>query len=336
MRPEPDTSWQVDDLLIVQGAGNDVAHAAAFWNLGVQPALAEDEQSLISQEAGLAEVLLPPRSTLVGKTLVETRFGTSYKLTVLGINRPGATEKLDLKETPLRFGDILLVQGPWQDILALRDHHREFVVMGQPEAMVGAPNRPKAPLALLVLMGMLILILTNVVPIAAASMLAALAMVLTGCLTMDEAYEAIDWKSVVLVAGMLPMSLALEKVEVVNLVAQGLTDSLGEVGPLVVMVGLFLLTSLFTQVLSNTATTVIIAPIALATAQELGVRPFAFLMMVAIAASMAFASPVASPVNTLVMGAGNYRFGDYIKIGVPMVLVMLVVTVLILPVLWPL
>jgi di/tricarboxylate transporter len=335
-RPEPDTSLQVDDLLIVQGDGNDVAHAAAFWNLGVQPASAEDEQSLISQEVGLAEVLLPPRSTLAGKTLVETRFGTSYKLTVLGINRPGASEKLDLKETPLRFGDILLVQGPWENILALREHPRDFVVMGQPEAMVGAPNRQKAPLALLVLMGMLILIVTNVVPIAAVSMLAALAMVLTGCLTMDEAYEAIDWKSVVLVAGMLPMSLALEKVEVVNLVAQGLTDSLGGVGPLVVMAGLFLLTSLFTQVLSNTATTVIIAPIAFATAQELGVRPFAFLMTVAIAASMAFASPVASPVNTLVMGAGNYRFGDYIKIGVPMILVMLVVTVLILPVLWPL
>jgi di/tricarboxylate transporter len=336
MRPEPNTSWQVDDLLIVQGEGNDVAHAAAFWNLGVQPASAEDEQSLISQEVGLAEVLLPPRSTLAGKTLVETRFGTLYKLTVLGINRVGVAEKLDLKETQLRFGDILLVQGPWQNILALREYPRDFVVMGQPEAMVGAPNRQKAPLAFLVLMGMLVLIVTNVVPIAAASMLAALAMVLTGCLTMDEAYEAIDWKSVVLVAGMLPMSLALEKVEVVNLVAQGLTDSLGEVGPLVVMVGLFLLTSLFTQVLSNTATTVIIAPIALATAQELGVRPFAFLMTVAIAASMAFASPVASPVNTLVMGAGNYRFGDYIKIGVPMILVMLVVTVLILPVLWPL
>jgi di/tricarboxylate transporter len=336
MRPEPNTSWQVDDLLIVQGEGNDVAHAAAFWNLGVQPASAEDEQSLISQEVGLAEVLLPPRSTLAGKTLVETRFGTLYKLTVLGINRVGVAEKLDLKETQLRFGDILLVQGPWQNILALREYPRDFVVMGQPEAMVGAPNRQKAPLAFLVLMGMLVLIVTNVVPIAAASMLAALAMVLTGCLTMDEAYEAIDWKSVVLVAGMLPMSLALEKVEVVNLVAQGLTDSLGEVGPLVVMVGLFLLTSLFTQVLSNTATAVIIAPIALATAQELGVRPFAFLMTVAIAASMAFASPVASPVNTLVMGAGNYRFGDYIKIGVPMILVMLVVTVLILPVLWPL
>jgi len=336
MRPEPDTTWQVDDLLIVQGEGNDVGHAAAFWNLGVQPAQAEDEQSLIGEEVGLAEVLLPPRSTLVGKTLVEARFGTLYKLTVLGISRPGAVEKLDLKETALRFGDILLVQGPWRNILALREHPNDFVVMGQPEAMVGAPNRQKAPLAFLVLVGMLVLIVTNVVSVAAASMLAALAMVLTGCLTMDEAYEAIDWKSVVLIAGMLPMSLALEKVEVVNLVAQGLTDGLGELGPLMVMAGLFLLTSLFTQVLSNTATTVIIAPIALATAQELGVRPFAFLMTVAIAASMAFASPVASPVNTLVMGAGNYRFGDYIKIGVPMIMVMLVITVLVLPVLWPL
>jgi di/tricarboxylate transporter len=284
----------------------------------------------------LAEVLLPPRSDLVGKTLGGLRFGTLYKLTVLGINRPGNTKKLDLKETVLHFGDILLVQGSWKNILALRQHPYDFVVMGQPETMVGAPYRHKAPVALLILVGMLALMVTGVVSVTAAGMLAALAMVFAGCLTMDEAYEAIDWKSVVLIAGMLPMSLALEQVEMVKLVAQGFSDNLGNAGPLIVMGGLFIMTSIFTQVLSNTATTVLVAPIALATAQELGVRPYAFLMAVAIAASMAFASPVASPVNTLVMGAGNYRFGDYIKVGIPMILVLMLVTVLVLPVIFPL
>jgi di/tricarboxylate transporter len=167
-------------------------------------------------------------------------------------------------------------------------------------------------------------------------MLAALAMVLTGCLTMDEAYAAIDWKSVVLIAGMLPMAVALQKVGLVDEAATVITESLGQAGPLVVIGGLFLVTSIFTQVLSNTTTTVLVAPIALATAQELDVQPYALLMAVAIAASMAFASPVASPVNTLVMGAGNYKFSDYIKTGIPVILLMMVVSLLVLPVLWPL
>jgi di/tricarboxylate transporter len=172
--------------------------------------------------------------------------------------------------------------------------------------------------------------------VATASLLAGLVMILTGCLTMDEAYQSIDWKSIVLIAGMLPMSLALGEVGLVDLVAEGVTEALGSAGPVVVLGALFLLTSVFTQVLSNTTTAVLVAPIAFLTAQELGVNPQAFLMAVAIAASMAFASPVASPVNTLVLGAGRYRFGDYIKVGLPMIVIMLIVSVIVLPIVWPL
>ncbi|MCJ7700078.1 MAG: SLC13 family permease [Anaerolineales bacterium] len=333
---EPDTTLSNKDLLIVQGEANDVSHAAASLNLGLQPAQAEGHQALVNHEIGLAEVLLPPRSTLVGKTIVETRFGTLLKLTVLGIRRPGTDEELDLKTTPLRFGDSLLVQGPWENILALRLRRRDFVVMGQPEEMIGAPARRKAPIALAILLGMLLLLVTNALPVAAASMLAGLAMILTGCLDIDDAYAAVDWKSIVLIAGMLPMSIALEKVGLVEMVASGLTDALGMMSPLVVMASLFMLTSIFTQVLSNTATTVLVAPIALATAQNLGLQPYAFLMAVAIAASMAFASPVASPTNTLVMGAGNYKFSDYIKVGLPLILLAMLITVLVLPLLWTL
>ena len=152
---------------------------------------------------------------------------------------------------------------------------------------------------------------------------------------MDQAYQTIIWKSVVLVAGMLTMSIALEKVGLVDVAAHGLVDTLGALAPQAVLAGLFLSTSLFTQVLSNTATTVIIAPIALASARTLSIEPYAFLMGVAIAASMAFASPVASPVNTLVMGAGDYRFGDYARVGVPLILLMMVITVAVLPLLFP-
>jgi di/tricarboxylate transporter len=334
--PAAETSVAVGDILVVQGNENDVAHAAASWNLGVQPAQADDERSLITDEIGIAEVLLPPRSSLVGKNLVEARFGTLYRLTVLGIHRPGVEGKLDLKEAALRFGDMLLVQGTWRNILALRRRRRDFVVMGEPEAMVGAPARRKAPVALLILIGMLALMVTDAIPVAAASLLAALLMVWTGCLTIDEAYEAVDWKSIMLIAGMVPMSLALQKAGLVGLVAEGLIGVLGNWGPLAVLTGLFLLTAAFTQVLSNTATTVLVAPIGLAAAQKLGVQPHALLMAVAVAASMAFASPVASPVNTLVMGAGDYRFGDYAKAGVPLIFIMLAVTVLFVPLLWPL
>ncbi len=336
VRPDAETVFQTDDVLIVQGKGNDVGAAAAFWNLAVQPVSAqEDEDVLVTEEVGLAEVLLRPRSSLVGKSLVEADFGRRFNLTVLGINRPGLDTLLDLKTTPLRFGDILLVQGAWKNILALRERPNDFVVMGQPEQMLGAPQRAKAGLALLILAGMLILLVINALPVATASLLAALAMVLTGCLSMDEAYASIDWKSLVLIASMLPMSVAMEQVALVDVATRALVDGLGDLGPLAVLAGLFLLTSALTQVLSNTATTVLIAPIGLAAAQALGVQPFAFMMAVSIAASMGMASPVASPVNTLVMGAGDYRFGDYLKVGGPLILLIFLVSMAVLPLLWP-
>ncbi len=335
---KPLTSEQTlfqDDVLVIKGEPEAVARAAAELNLGVQPASEADEASLINLEVGIAEILIPPRSSLLGKTIVEARFGSTYRLTVLDVRGPSTSERLDMRNTPLRFGDILLVQGPWENILALRSMRRDFVVMGEPEGLVAAPMRRRAPYALLILAGLLILLIGEVFPVAAASMIAALLMILTGCLTIDDAYNAIDWKSVVLIAGMLPMSLALESVGLVDAAASGLTQEIGDLGPTAVLAILFLVTSVLTQVLSNTATTVLLAPIAFATAGNLGVQPQALVMGIAIAASMGFASPVASPTNTLVLGAGNYRFGDFLKIGSPLILLMLLISVLVLPILFP-
>jgi di/tricarboxylate transporter len=231
-----------------------------------------------------------------------------------------------------------LVQGEWRNIMQLKRLRRDFALLDEISVAANILNRKKAPVVALVLIGMLFAMVfgSNIgIGTTTAAMLGALAVVLTGCLTMDEAYDAIDWKSLVLIAGMLPMSTALVKVGLVDVVAQVFTQSLGTLGPVVVLAGLYLLTATFTQVLSNTATAVLIAPIALAIAETLGVTPYAFMMAVAVAASMAFASPVASPVNTLVMGAGHYRFGDYLKIGLPLMLVMLVVSVIVLPILFP-
>ena len=333
--PDKETAIQRNDVLIVQGEDTAVNQAAVHWNLAVQPPKPKDAKALLSREVGVAELLLPPRSSLLGKTLGEVRFGTTYRLTVLAISRPGAGQNLNLKTTRLEFGDTLVVQGRWHDISRLRDFRRDFVVMGEPESEVDRPPRSKARWAAAIMLGMLALMVGEFVPLVAASMVAALLVVLTGCLTMEKAYDAIDWKSIVLIAGMLPMSTALEKVGLVNLIATGFVDTLGGISPLAVMIGLFLLTSIFTQVLSNTATTVVIAPIALVAAQTLGIQPQAFLMAVAIAASMAFASPVASPTNTLVMGAGNYRFSDYVKVGVPLIFLMLLAVSLLLPLIFP-
>ena len=335
LKPSAETIFQPDDLLIVQGNAADTAHLAASWNLGVQSAKPSDESAILNEEVGIAEVLLPQRSRLVGKTLPELSFGRIHRLTVLGILRPGVDEPLNLKSTRLRFGDTLLVQGSWENILTLRKKRREFVVMGHPEALQGPPQRAKAPLAGLILLVMLLSMVGEFLPLTTSSMLAALLMILTGCVSIDEAYNVIDWKSIVLVAGMLPMSAALEKVGLIELLAGNLTVTLGTLNPIWIIGGLFLVTSLFTQVLSNTATAVLVAPLALAIAQNLGIQPHALLMSVAVAASMAFASPFASPVNTLVMGAGNYRFSDYMKVGAPLMLIAMTVTMVVLPLLFP-
>jgi di/tricarboxylate transporter len=337
--PEAESVLEADDILIVQGDAHDVGRVAAAWAMGVQATteanVTEEAVSRINDEVGVAEILIPNRSHMIGKTVVETRFGSKYNLTVLGILTPGNKGEVNVRDHKLEFGDTLLAQGRWEDIIAMRDERRDFVVLGQPESTLRNPNRSKAMVALGVLSVMILMMITGWLPLVAVALAASLAMVLTKCMTMDDAYNAIDWKSLILIAGMIPMSIALEKVGLIDLAANGLSNFFGPYGPVAVMGGLFLLTSLFTQFISNTATTVVIAPVALTAAASVDVEPYAFLMSVAIAASMAFATPVASPSNTLVMGAGNYRFGDYIKVGTPLILFTLLTTLIIVPILFP-
>jgi len=336
IHPRPDTELAHNDILILQGESEKVSRFVLDKKMSIQPLRTSDREALISEEVGVAEVVLPPRSSLQGKNLFELRFGNHYNLTVLSIRRPGNGKIENFREEKLQFGDVLLVQGAWRDILQLSKRTHDFVLIGGTREIESLLyNRSKAPIALLILVAMLVILVTGWLPTTTAAMLASLMVVLTGCLTMDEAYQAIDWKSIVLVAGMLPMSTALVKVGWIDLLGAGFVNTLGTLGPIVVMAGLFILTSALTQVLSNTTTSVIIAPLAIVIAQQLDVSPYAFLMSVAIAASMAFLTPVASPVNTLVMGAGNYRFMDYVKLGVPFVIVSFLVTMIALPILFP-
>lgn len=324
------------DLLYVMGRPADVAHLASAEGL---ERIELDQQQLqqAAQEFGLVEVLVGPRSSLVGRDLRKARFRDHYNLNVLGLLRRGEALDGPLNQIQLAVGDSLLLGGGWPQIRQLQQSQDDVLVLSVPKEIDEiAPNRQHAPRALAILAGMLILMGFNLVPSVTAVLLAALAMVLSGCLGMNRAYGAMNWQSLVLIAGMLPMATALEKTGGVTLIVNGLVGSLGAMGPMALMTGLFVLTSVFSQFISNTATTVLVAPIAIGAAEGLGLSPYPFMMTVAIAASTAFATPVASPVNTLVLGPGGYRFNDFVKVGMPLQLLALIVTLLAVPVVFPL
>ena len=324
------------DVLLVVGTDAALNALCAGEKLTELP-LEEYHFQAARKELGLAEVLLTPTSKLIGHTLIEANFREHYNLTVLGVLRMGKPMEGEFTRTPLAFGDSLLVAGGWQDIGRLQEGHDDFLVLNLPREMAEvAPNRSKAGHALLILAVMLLLMTFNLVPGVTAVLLAALAMIMAGCVSMNNAYHSLNAQSLVLIAGMLPMATALEKTGGIDLIASGLVTGLGDFGPFALMAGLFILTSVFSQFISNTATTVLVAPIAVVAAAGMDVSPYPVLMTVAIAASTAFATPVASPVNTLVLGPGGYRFLDFVKLGVPLQILAMIVTLLAVPMLFPL
>ncbi len=324
-----------DIILVVDRAGElyRMLQTERLEHLEVESA----HGGIAAQEVGMAEVLLTPRSTLIGRTLGKIRFRERYGLTVLGILRNGRPLEGDLVQIELLFGDSVLVGGGWRQIELLQAERENFLVLNLPREMDEiAPNRSKAPWALGIMGGMLVLMTFKLMPSVTAVLLAALAMVFARCVSMENAYASINWESLVLIAGMLPMATALEKTGGIQLIVTGLVGGLGELRPIMLMAGLFLLTSIFSQFISNTATTVLVAPIAMGAATNMGISPYPLLMTVAIAASTAFSTPVASPVNTLVLGPGGYKFNDFVKIGVPLQLLAMALTVLAVPILFPL
>ena len=330
------TRLESGDTLLVVGKDNDLISLRSGERL-VEVPLDEYHFQTVTKELGLAEVLLTPESKLIGHSLIKANFREHHDLTVLGVLRMGKPLEGEFARTRLAFGDALLVAGGWRDINRLQEGHEDFLVLNLPKEMDEiAPNRGKATHALLILAAMLVLMAFNFVPSVTAVLLAALAMVVVGCVSMNNAYHSLNAQSLVLIAGMLPMATALEKTGGIDLIASGLVTSLGDFGPFALMAGLFILTSVFSQFISNTATTVLVAPIAVVAAEGLDVSVYPILMTVAIAASTAFATPVASPVNTLVLGPGGYRFNDFVKVGVPLQILAMIVTLVAVPLLFPL
>ncbi|MBK7564302.1 MAG: SLC13 family permease [Propionivibrio sp.] len=330
------TEYSAGDIIYLAGTEQRVAELLRTL-AGMRRLTFEAQQKqIVAQELGLAEVLLTPRSRLVGQTIKDAHFRERYGLSVLGILRMGQPMRGDFLATRLDFGDSLLVGGGWRHIDLLQAEQTDFSVLTIPREMDEvAPYRERAPWALAIVAGMLGLMTFDILPSVTAVLLAGLAMVLARCVTMEEAYKSINWQSIILIAGMLPMATALNKTGALELIVTGLVESLGTLGPLALMAGLFVLTSVFSQFISNTATAVLVAPIALGAATSMELSPYPFLMAVALAASTAFSTPMASPVNTLVLGPGGYRFNDFVKMGVPLQLLAMALTLLVVPLIFP-
>ncbi|GAB1421689.1 SLC13 family permease [Anaerolineales bacterium] len=336
IHPEPDMSFERDDIIYMRGEFDDVRRMAARYHLALQPKSEDHAEILLSEEIGVAEIIIPPDSALVGKTPVELGFKKRYQLTILNIKRPTVDESLPVQETPLNYGDVILVMGQWQHIISLKHQVRDFILVGEAEVKSHVKNLSKAPIALIIMIVMMGLMIADVFSSTVVpAFLAAFAIVVTGCMTMDEAYESIDWKSILLIAGMMPLALAIQEVGLADLIASTFISALGDFPPIVMLVAFFSLTVVFTQVLSNTATALLLAPIAIQTAIQMNVQPYSFMLGIAIAASLAFATPVATPVNTLVMTAGHYRFSDYSRVGIPMLILLTILACIVLPILFP-
>jgi di/tricarboxylate transporter len=332
-----ETVCEADDAIFVVAGKKEVVQLIQSQRLIELPRLDEARRGEALQEVGAAEVLLAPESKLIGKSLGELEFRSRYHVTVLGIRHRGEPLTTNLVNQVLDFGDTLLVAGAWTDIRRLWADDRDFVMLMLPaEYQELLPAREQAPVALGILVVMVLVMAFELLPNSATALLAALAMVASGCVKLEAIYRVISWKTVVLIAGMLPLATALTKTGATVLMANGLVAALGSLGPLVMLAAVFLVTALVGLFLSNSATAVLIAPIAIEAAQALHVSPHAFAMTVAIACCAAYVTPVSSPVNMLVMEPGGYSFGDYLKVGLPLLLLSMLVTIALVTVMYPL
>lgn len=339
----PCTLMEEGDILYINGTFDQVQPFAEKYGLILlDKCVQEDRQprdtkQYATAEVGIAEVMLTPNSTLINQPVRSSGFREKYRVNILGIQRKDDLLLHNLKDEKMRFGDALLVQGTWEDIGLLAAEQANVVVLGQPvEEARKVTMDNKAPIAAWIMLLMVILLVSELIPSVVSVMVAAVLMVVLGCVrNMEEAYKTVNWESIVLIGGMIPMSIAIEKTGAAEMLTNSLVNSLGSYGPTALLVGVYATTSVLTLFISNTACAVLFAPIALTSAVQLGVSPYPYLFAVSIGASMCFASPFSTPPNALVMSAGRYKFIHYIKVGLPLQFVMGVVMIIVLPLFFP-
>ncbi|RUT32409.1 SLC13 family permease [Arsenicitalea aurantiaca] len=340
IQPRAETALEAGDILLIDRRtnGTSVYDLDAFAQAHDLIALPVSGQWFTdtAQEIGMAQIIVPSTSRLIGKTVTQARFRSAYDLSVIGMKhgtKPVADSVID---EPLRPGDTLLTVGPWRAIRKLADERRDLVLLDLPaESDEAVPARHRAPLAVGVLALVVVLMVWGIVPNVQAALLGCLLLGLFRCIDMAGAYRSIHWQSLILIVGMLPFSLALQRTGGVEIAAQALLGALDGASPRLVLTAIFAVTGLLGLFISNTATAVLMAPVALAVASALDASPYPFAMTVALAASAAFMTPVSSPVNTLVVGPGNYRFADFLRIGVPFAVICMAASVALVPLVLP-
>jgi len=326
---------QPGDVLIVYGESSALKRFSD--EKGIQTLSKGEDEAYTLDTSRLAEVILTPHSQYINRTVKEIDFRDSYDLTILALKPQYKDAMKPEAERKLLYGDTLLVYGQWKDIDRLYEEIENTVVLSHNKDVKERTYSPvHTIIAGLILLFMVVMMVFQILPVSITVLIAAFLMIITRCIRqVDQAYRAVNWQTMILIACMLPMATALEKTGGMEVISDGLVSALGEIGPLVVMAGLYGIASIFSQFISNTATAVLLYPVAIITAENMGVSPYPMVMAVAFAASMAFATPVATPPNAMVMAAGKYKFLDFIKIGTPLQLIIGLCIVFLLPVFFP-
>jgi di/tricarboxylate transporter len=321
------------DLLLIEGQPEDLDVLRGLQEIEVETEVIASAGALDSERLTVMDATLDPRSSLTGKTVGELNFRERYGIELAGIWREGGPIGADLADERLQIGDALLLLGPHQRLKLLSDDS-DFLIL----TPLGRepPDTRRAPLAAFIMLVVVLSVMAGYAPIAVAAVVGSTIMVLTGCLKMEDAYRAIDWRAIFLIAGMLPLGTAMQDSGAAAYLAEQVMALLGDAGPWPVIMGLYVLTAMATMIIPTTALVVLMSPIVLSAMAELGLRPETAMMAIAMAASASFTSPISHPANILVMGPGGYRFVDYIKVGVPLTIIVFVTVMLLLPVLWPL
>ena len=341
----PDLVLKQGDVLYLSGTPEHISRFAEDYSLRLLDRHTDEIEGSSSNtsldffDIGVAEILIMPTSSMINRTIIEAGFRSKFSVNVLGIRRKKEYILSDLGTQKMHDGDVLLVQGAWKDIARMKNESANWVVLGEPlQEAAKVTLDYKAPVAAAIMIAMIVMMVVEGIPVApvTAVLLAAVMMVITGCVrSVEAAYKTINWQTIVLFAAMLPMSIALEKTGVSEMISGAIVTGLGSSGPRLLLAGIYAATSVMTIFISNTVTAVLMAPIALQCAMQIGVSPVPFMFAVTVAASMCFASPFSTPPNALVMSAGQYTFMDYVKVGLPLQILMGVVMVFALPLLFP-
>ncbi|MEM9868403.1 MAG: SLC13 family permease [Bacteroidota bacterium] len=334
--PSPEMEMRYHDIITVKGEAEAIDRLMQTFHLGLIPLTPEMnnlKKELINQEVGMAEMMITPKSVLVGKTIALGQYLNQMEVQLLAASRDNKPLKGKVK---IEAGDAFVIRGQWEKIENLKSVYENLVISGSPEALSKNVDMltPRSYIALGTLILMVLLLVLKILPGAIAALICAGIMMLTGCVPISKAYKGISWTSVVMIAAMIPMGLALQKTGLAQIAATSLVNSLGKIGPIALLAGIFLLTTAFSQTINNSATAVLMAPIAIMASSTLGVSPKPFMIGVAVSASTAFLTPVGTTTNAMVMTAGGYRFMDYLKVGAPLLLLFFIATLCIVPWIW--